>query len=407
MSSLACYIVTSFWASGELQLALDFAARQRAAGVEPLFLVPPSHAEATRARGFRYETLVPGSGKLNRMLFEDVARRLHPNVVVLADFLNYTFCERHYGVTVDDLDVFEAPVAAFDLYDFGHTGGRVDTYGFYAANMAEISLERYDRLLQPCPVVPARVAADERTLRYPLFEDLDLFDADAREQARRALDIGADQRVVLVTSALWQATHRPYAAAAPYVQACAEALDELLASLPDDVLVVSVGTEQVGQTRPLSRLRRLESLPAAQFEQLAAACDLYVSNNHISTSMCRLTLKGVPTLLLESSVFKSPAAESVWFARPGRPLPARLDKVPRAYPFRMFPVGWHSFLRTVVADNDFFRIMRHTELFDLDAGAAVAREILDGSDAPRAEAIRRQYCRQLRSLPRAAEVAVA
>jgi hypothetical protein len=404
MTTYACYIVTSFWSYGELHMALDFAQRQRAAGIEPVFVVPPSHAELTRAKGIRFETLIPGSGKLNVMLLRAVRSRFQPKAVILADFLNYVFCERHYGLTLDDLDLFEAPVSGIDIYDFARTGGRVDTYGFYTKGMRGVSVDRYQHLLQPTPIVAPDPPRDGQIIKYPLFESLDPTSARQRDQARRALGLGARDRVVLVTSAIWQQMHLSYPGVLPFIGACRTALDEILARVAGDAIVVSVGAPEVGESREIPRLRRYSHLPAAEFDDIAAACDLYLSNNYVSTSMCRFALKGVPTLLVQSSIAKHPDGGYVWFGREDAPPPPLLDDVPRAYPYRMFPVGWHAFLRPTVENNDFYRIMRHTELFDTDGSVALIEAILRGDDARRSEHARERYRAQLEKLPTAAEI---
>ncbi len=425
----SCYIVTSFWAYGELHMALDFAARQRAAGIEPVFVIPPSHGELTRAKQISYETLIPGSGKLNTMLLSDVQRRFRPEAVILADFLNYSFCERHYGLTLDSLDVFDAPISAFDIYDFGQTGGRVDTYGFFAKGMRTVSTDRYHRLLQPSPIVPPDPPRNERIIKYPLFENLDRYGSAEREQARRQLGFGAKDRVVLVTSALWQQTHHPYRDVLPFIAACAQTLDEILARVARDAVIVSVGASGVGESREIPGLRRFGSLPADDFDRIAAACDLYVSNNYISTSMARLAMKGMPTLLISNSVSKHPDGSYAWLGHKGlgrkgsgcrglgckglghkesgrddAALPPQLASVPRAYPFRMYPVGWHAFLRPVVRHNDFYRIMRHAELFDVDECVESIVTMLDGADTERSTHAVDRYRTQLDKLPTAAEI---
>jgi hypothetical protein len=404
MTTYACYIVTSFWSYGELHMALDLARRQRLAGIEPVFVVPPSHAELTRAKGFRFETLVPGSRKLNVMLLRDVRRRFEPAAVVLADFLNYAFCERHYGLTLDDLDVLGAPVSGIDIYDFARSGGRVDTYGFYTKGMRGVTLDRYRHLLQPTPIVPPDPPRNAQIVKYPLFEDLDPISPRDRERARRDLGLGPADRVILVTSAAWQQMHLSYPGRMPFIAACRAALDEILARVAGDPVVVCVGAPEIGESRTIPRLRRYSHLPTDEFARITAACDLYVSNNYVSTSMCRLVLKGVPTLLVQSSIAKHPDGRFTWFGRPDAALPALLETVPSAYPYRMFPVGWHAFLRPALKDNDFYRIMRHAELFDTDAGVARIDAILRGADAERSTLARERYLAQLDKLPRAAEI---
>lgn len=404
MTTYACYIVTSFWSYGELHMALDLAERQRRAGIEPVFVIPPSHIELTRAKGIPFETLVPGSGKLNVMLLRDVRRRFRPKAVILADFLNYAFCERHYGLTLDDLDVLEAPVSGIDIYDFARSGGRVDTYGFYTKGMRGVTLDRYRHLLQPTPIVSPAAPRSDQVVKYPLFEDLDPISARERERARRDLGLGPADRVILLTSAAWQQMHLSYPGRMPFIAACRTALDEILARVAGDPVVVCVGAPEIGQSRTIPRLQQYSHLPTDEFARITAACDLYVSNNYVSTSMCRLVLKGVPTLLVQSSIAKHPDGTYTWFGRGDAALPALLESVPSAYPYRMFPVGWHAFLRPALENNDFYRIMRHTELFDTDRSVARIDAILRGEDAERSRAAKERYLAQLDTLPRAAEI---
>ena len=93
------FIVTSFWAYGELQIAMDFATGMKNAGNAVQFLIPPSHTKKVESKGFSYQVLIPNAGKLNRILFQDIELTYQPTHIVLSDFLNYAFCERHYGVT--------------------------------------------------------------------------------------------------------------------------------------------------------------------------------------------------------------------------------------------------------------------------------------------------------------------
>ncbi|MCU0285179.1 MAG: DUF6365 family protein, partial [Acidobacteria bacterium] len=121
-----CFIVTSFWAYGELTIAVDFALRAKKAGYEPVFLIPPSHEAIIKQNNIQYLTLIPGARKLNVILLNEIKTKYEPAAVVLADFLNYLFCERHYGLTIDDLAIFPGKIGAFDIYNFETSQGRVD-----------------------------------------------------------------------------------------------------------------------------------------------------------------------------------------------------------------------------------------------------------------------------------------
>lgn len=363
--------------------------------------MPPSHAEAVASRGVPFVTLVPNARKLNLMLLHEMEQLYRPEAVVLSDFLNFSFAERHYGLRTEDLDVFSGGISAFDIYDFAATEGRVDTYGFYAKNMRGLTLDRYERLLQPCPVIPPSPSSEGRAYRYPLFAETPEHSVLAdRERARDELGLPRGSKVILVTSALWQTTFRANTDVLPFIRACRAATDRLLASVSDRATVISVGAAGAGTLAPIPGLRHYDHLPAREFERVVTACNVLVANNYISTSMAKMVLRGVPTLLLQSSVMKRPGTAPRWFGHGERPLPAELDGVERAYPFRMFPVGWHAFLRSVVHANPFYRIMRHAELFDADEGRAALTDMLGGADDGRREPRRHAYLDQLARLPK-------
>lgn len=395
-----CYIVTSYWAHGELSIAMDFAQRAGERGHDPIFLAPPSHEKRLKAAGLDTVTLVPGSRKLNRMLFADVERRHRPRDVVLADFVNYAFCEQHYGLTIGDLDIFSGRVCAFDLYDWGAARHPADTYGFGARNLRDLDVDRCAVRLQPCPILsPVATGAGAR---YSLFGSIPPRSLEARAAARRRLGLSMSEPVVLVTAAKWQSTHRPYAGIQSFIAACEAAVDRVLLALGDCVSVAWVGARP-GHRSPLPRLAHFEELSAADFADVAEASDVYLADNHISTSMARLVLAGMPTVLLGNTISKRGGSWR-WPARPGRALPESLDGCENAYPFRMFPVGWHRFLAHVVKDNPYYRLMRHAEIFDEEDAIDKLLELLDGSGRDTMERRRQAYTQALQQLPHPGEV---
>ena len=77
--------------------------------------------------------------------------------------------------------------------------------------------------------------------------------------------------------------------------------------------------------------------------------------------------------------------------------------VEHLYPFRMFPVGWFHFLRSLVDGNPFTDVVRHVEVFD-EVGAleAVGSVLLPGPERDRLEKARQSYQDDLDRLPTSA-----
>ncbi len=88
------FIVTSFWAYGELLIALQFAKRIQKHGFEPYFFIPSSHKKILDETNIPYSVLLPKLGNINRVLLEDYNNNYNPDFIILSDFLNYNFCEK-------------------------------------------------------------------------------------------------------------------------------------------------------------------------------------------------------------------------------------------------------------------------------------------------------------------------
>ena len=100
------FIVTSFWSFGELLIAVEFADELIKSGDKICFIAPPTHKNTILKKGYICISLVPKSRQLNRILFNEVKYSFKPDLVILSDFLNYNFADRHYGITKEDLKTF-------------------------------------------------------------------------------------------------------------------------------------------------------------------------------------------------------------------------------------------------------------------------------------------------------------
>ncbi|WP_283137884.1 DUF6365 family protein [Rhizohabitans arisaemae] len=392
-SRVVLFIVTSFWAHGELAIATEFARRMRGTGFTPLFLIPPTHRGAVAEAGFAHHVVIPGAGKINRIQLADIQHVHRPALVVLADFLNYDFCDRHYGLTRDDLDVFECPIGTFDNFSWGREGAWLDTYGFKARYEGEITLKGLSFRLRPCPLNHPTAPAEPGVFPYPLLAEPPATARPPAREIRAALGLDDGKPVVLVAGATWQRSHAAYPRVTAFVQACTEMLERLLTPLLEHAHVVSVGPSPVFRDGAPPGYHPLGPLAPARFAELAGTVDLHVSNNVVSVSLHRLALGGVPSAVVRNSLTAddgtlSESAREV-FARIGEP-----------YPFHMFPVGWYHFLRSLLAGNPFAALITPIEVFREEAGLETLVGLLaPGPGRDRVEAARQDYLRTLNGLP--------
>lgn len=355
------FINTSYWAWGELTIAIQFAKRLKRA--ECLFIVPPSHESRIKRSGFEYRILIPHGKRLNRLTFSEVQSAFGPDLVILSDLLNYAFCDTHYGLTFEDLELFKCPCGGFDLYDLKKTAGKVDTFGFIDRKIKSFDFSYLSLFLQPCPILSPFTNKQTGSVRYSLFEMQKPVRKKEQTDAKNKLGINENQKIVFITNATWQQNHRLYPETIEFISSCYDSIYSSMTNLPQDIQIICVGPRRFFPTNCSKNFSHIESMPEEEFKTFISAADLLVSNNFISTSMVEVALKGIPVLLLQNSYFKFKDRKG-WAGGRKAPEPAQVAALEKVYPFRMFPVGWFLFLDPIVTNNPFYSILPHIEIYD-------------------------------------------
>jgi hypothetical protein len=403
------FIVTSFWAYGELAIATEFARRMAGTGFRPLFFIPPAHRTLIAESGLDHQVMIPGAGKINRIQLKDIQHVHRPALVVLADFMNFDFCNHRYGLRRADLSVFDCPIGTFDDFAWGRPGAWLDTYGFKAKYEGDITVDGLSFRLRPCPLnnpldgdSPEVVGPEVHP--YQLLEDMADVPTTARAEVRRELGLTGDRPVVLVTGAAWQQTHAAYPRVTAFVRAWHLMLEQLLWTLLRHADVLAVGPQLVFHDRLPDGFHQLGTMSPERFRRLIQAVDLHISNNIVSVSLHRLALGGIPSVALMSSLHKRDG-QLRWSSQPAVPVLSEsarrvVDGVDYLYPCRMFPVGWFQFLRSLLDGNPFSDLVPQVEMFDEEAALATIVPMLgDGPERSRLAQARETYLAALRKLP--------
>lgn len=398
------FIVTSFWAFGELAIALEFAERMEGTGFKPLFLIPPTHRAQVAATGLDYQVMIPGAGKINRIQLADIQHVHQPALVVLADFLNYDFCERHYGLRRADLAVFGCPIGTFDDFSWGRPGAWLDTYGFRAKIESEIRLDGLSFRLRPCPLNnPVAEIAEPQVYPYSMLDNVSDVPDGERAAVRSELGLAEDRPVVLVTGANWQRMHEAYPRVTAFVNACHAMLERLLSALLEHAEVLAVGPQLVFGDRAPTGFHPLGPVSPERFRRLIQAVDLHISNNIVSVSMHRLALRGIPSVVMINSLHKRSGRlrwEMDQFPALTDFAQGVIDDLDYLYPYRMFPVGWYQFLDSLLAGNPFSEVITQVETFDTEGAlAAILPLLADGPQRDQLAMAREKYLEALRKLP--------
>ncbi len=341
------FIVTSYWAIGEMEIAIQFA-KGMTDSEDVLFLVPRKHENYVKSKGFNTVSLYFNLGSLNKIMLKNIQETFKPDYIVLADYLNYVFCERHYGLTLDDLDCFTGELGAFDLYNQIQNPRRMDTYGF--KSKLTVIDEKIRFILHPCPLLDASIDnPGKNRFAVSLVDKLEVRTKEDMRKAKVQLGIPEDKKVILITSAQWQTTYRKYERAVRFVEKSEKSFADILKSLAKDCYVVVIGQE----SNNADGIHYLPSIPPDIFDQYINATDLFIGRNIISTSFAKLILRGIAGVVLINSV-----------------------EGDETYKCKMFPVGWYDYIATIETGNLYFELFNQIEMLNAEECVKKIRELL-------------------------------
>lgn len=344
MSLKVLFVVTSFWAYGELIIAIEFAKEIKKYGHKPHFLIPPRHEKVVKSLNFPYTILIPKASKINRVLLKDIELRIKPEIIILSDFLNYHYCEKHYGININDLEIFSGKVGTFDNFHWELQREAMDTYGFNSNILKNTKIEDYGFKLAPCPIVNPHLASENNQFKYPLIQDFLPYNKDNKEKYRDELGLPKDKKIIMVTSATWQNIHGKYKGANEFISISDKIYESILSDLSKRYLILYIGDEVKYSLN--NNIKRITSMATEDFDKYAMASDLYIGRNITSTSMIRLALSRIPCIMLMNSKF------------------SKVGKDVYTYGYYMYPVGWYKFLKPLMEGNPYMDIISTVEQFD-------------------------------------------
>lgn len=342
------FIVTSYWSFGEMEIAVQFA-KGISNRESVLFWVPRKHETYVKAQGFQTVPLYFNMPKLNRIMLKNIQDSFSPDFIVLSDYLNYIFCERHYGLTLDDLEIFPGHVGCFDLYNQIGLPRRMDTYGF-RGKLIELNEREINFFIHPCPLLDASINEPaENRFAVSLVDKIALRSEEEKKHAKSSLGLPMNKKVILTTKALWQTTYKKYPKAKQFVETSEAIFRNLLAELAKDYYVVVIGAEE----KMGDGIQFLHSLPPNVFESYINSADLFLSRNIISTSFAKVILRGIEGVVLVNSHDNE------------------------GYKCKMYPVGWYDYIAPIENGNSYFQCFEQYEMFDADASLLKIQDALE------------------------------
>jgi hypothetical protein len=358
-------------AFGELLLGLRLAEELHARGDRVHVLAPAAYALLLAGTPFPHGHIDRITGALDRALPEIIQQRGCDQVILCDLLATLLVCGAH-RIDPGFLDRLPVATAALDIWDLRSAELDFDM-GEVRLRLPDAARTLIPRRLVPVPFARRTVAGGYCAL--PVAPPLAPAEVAA---ARAALGLAADARLVVTTTATYQTTGFTPAQARAAAIVPGRVVAQLLAIDPR-VHVLHIGPRALAEADP--RYQHRGPLAPAAFRQLLGAADLYVTPNQAATSLSSALVLGVPALAV---------------------IGASAD--PLGMRFRAFPIGLHDFIAPIVADNDYVDAVPAVDLFGGALADRAGALLFDSTVRAAALARARQYCEDVRALPRGTDV---
>jgi len=356
--------------NGDITIAADFARQLPPDRFQVGFVTAPATAAYLRAVCLPTYPLDGPGPQQNLRIFDDLVSSLRPDLLVAADAFTLDYSVAWSGLSAGLLrDRYDIPLASFDQYDYPAADYLVDFYGGHRTRFPRL-LENCDLLIRNSPL--NRPAPGEPGV---IVTRMVCGGSSPLPVTRRRR---AAPPTVFLTNSQWEYVN---VARSPAMTQLMRAMPRIvhshLAALGRPLLVVHVGPAQWDfPVAPHLDYRYSPRLTPQEFRTQLTSADLFITGNAVSVTLTHAVLAGVPSLLLGNRKILDMArlarsgSAPAWLAQAAPQLTV-------AYPFRVFPWGWHDFLGPVLSDNPYLDCFLTVGVFERRRVLAAMTELLD------------------------------
>lgn len=355
--------------NGDLSIAADFARQLPADRFEVAFVTSATAAAYVRSTGLVVHALASRNPERNLETFDRLVDGFRPDLFVAADAYTLYYSTAWSGLSLPLLrERYDVAIASFDQYDYLAADYAVDFYGGHRT--------RFPRLLDDCDLL-----IRNSPLNRPAPSEPGVIVTRMVCGGSSPLAVTRPRReppTVFLTNSRWErvnVVHSP--AMGQLMTAMPRILHSHLAALDRRLRVVHVGPQRWDfPIDPRLEYRYAPGLPPAEFHAQLAGADLYISGNAVSVTLTQAVLAGVPCLLLDNHKMLDLERLARNGSAPGW-LTQAAPELTVAYPYRVFPWGWHDFLTPVLSDNPYLDCFLAAGVFERRRVLAALTELLD------------------------------
>lgn len=388
---------------GETAFGIHLAKELHRRGDRCVFFANPSAAPLFTHLPFVYEEVTDHLGGLIKPFVESYLEENTVGSIILTDFNTSNGVLREMGVDARFLLDYDVPLVAVDTWSSTESGYTIDVFLNKRKGIGEWIKDVPFRLL-PVPIIrPQELAGACRFLPNATLPTRNI-----RAHFRESLGLVERDRAILLCTAGWQ--HASYND--PNGERVARAVPELFMSyvnsLGRNVHLVHVGPTRLGDNGALDgRYHWLPAVPTKHFDLLLGSMDLMVSFNISAATIGKAITSKIPVIVLQNS-FEGSSTDQVvaeLSAPPSETVLQWIRDVVPLYPFRLWPLGFSTFLGPVLANNDYMTAVEVNEWLEEDKFLARCSSLLHSpTEREAVQNCQAKYVSQVSRLPAPSEV---
>lgn len=355
--------------NGDISIAADFARQLQPDRFQVRFVTAAATASYVRAAGLTVHPLESRDPQRNLEAFDQLVASFRPDLLVAADAFTLDYSAAWSGLSVALLrQRYDVALASFDQYDYPAADYVVDFYGGHRT--------RFPRLLDVCDL-----QIRNSPLNRPVPGEPGVIVTRMVCGGSSPLPVTRphpDPPTVFLTNSRWEYVNVVRSPAMTQLMRSAPMIiHSHLAALGRPLRVVHVGpVPWEFPVAPHLDYRYAPRLAPPEFRAQLAGADLYVTTNAVSVTLTEAVLAGVPSLLLDNhklldvAMLNRNGSAPAWLTQAAPDLAV-------AYPFRVYPWGWHAFLKPVLSDNPYVDCFLSAGLFERHRVLRAMTELLD------------------------------
>ncbi|GAA1641495.1 DUF6365 family protein [Catellatospora bangladeshensis] len=354
--------------NGDVSIAADFARQLPPDRFKVLFVTMAAVAPYVRGLGLDVHPLTSQDPARNRAAFDTLVADFRPDMLVAADCFTLDYSTAWSGLSMSLLrDRYDVALASFDQYDYPAAQYVVDFYGGHRTHFPRL-LDSCDLLIRNSPLNrPA--PAEPGVIVTPMV-------CGGTAPMRSPRRSGTP--TVFLTNSRWEYVNVVRSPSmGQLMRSMPNIIHSHLAALGRPLRVVHVGPHPWEfPVAPQIEYRQVPTLTPVEFHAQLTAADLYVSANAVSVTLTQAVLAGVPSLVLQNHKILdirrliASGSAPAWLAEAA-------PELVMAYPFRVYPWGWHEFLTPVLSGNPYPDTFRSVGVFERRRVLQAMTELLD------------------------------